>query len=159
VTESPMFDLRTVLVGLITGVVAGIITYYVTKRIDRYLAQRTIRGRRLRIEELTQQLELLEKLGTSDRSLLLFAFRMLFPTVALGALGLAGVAALSLVAGPSYSLIALVVLAFCMLIVVLAAYASSVFQKLDDPEPTLEKLRDDLRKLRAADDQSAQGSS
>jgi hypothetical protein len=81
-----MSDLR----ALIIGIIGGIISVYATQDINRYFARRTVRGRRRQIKQLTQEFQLLEKLGLTDRSLLLFAFRMLFPMLAFAALGIAG---------------------------------------------------------------------
>jgi hypothetical protein len=39
-----------------------------------------------------------------------------------------------------------------MFIAVLAVYAANVFQKLEDPEPTLAKLHQRLRDLKGMDD-------
>lgn len=148
-----MSDLRSLLIGILGGIIA----YYATRGIDRYLARRTIRGRRRQIKQLGQELQLLEKLGLTDRSLLLFAFRMLFPMIAVAAVGMAVSVGLWLLTGPPYSLTAVFLLLVCVLIAILSAYASSVFQKLEDPEPTLANLRQKLRELQAMDDRSPNG--
>jgi sterol desaturase/sphingolipid hydroxylase (fatty acid hydroxylase superfamily) len=148
-----MSDLRSLLIGII----GGIVVYYATRGINRYLARRTIRGRQRQIKQLTQELQLLERLGLTDRSLLLFAFRMLFPMIALAAVGMAGWLALSLLTGPPYSATALIFLLLSVFIAIIAAYASSVFKKLEDPEPTLANLRQKLRELQAMDDRPPNG--
>jgi hypothetical protein len=95
-----MSDLRAVLIGTLTGIISGIIAYYATRGIDHYLARRTIRSRQRQIKQLTEELQLLEKLGVTDRSLLLFAFKMLFPLIGGAAAGMAVWMAISLLIGP-----------------------------------------------------------
>jgi hypothetical protein len=145
-------DLRALLIGILGGIIA----YYATKGIDRYLAGRTVRSRRRQIKQLTQELQLLERLGVTDRSLLLFAFRMLFPLIGLAALGVASWAGLSLRNRPMDDTIQMIFI-ISIFIGFVAFYASSVFRKLEDPEPKLEKLRQKLRELQGMDDQSPTG--
>lgn len=136
-------DLRTLLIGII----GSIIGVYAIRGIERLLTRRTIRGRRRQIRQLTEELQLLEKVGVSDRSLLLFAFRMLFPMIVCAAAGVAGWMALSLLGQPPDDSTRLVFLLFPIAIALVALSASRVFQKLEDPEPTLAKLRQKLRDL------------
>ncbi len=144
-----MSDLR----ALIVGILSGIIAYYATRGIDRYLARRTLRGHQRQVKQLTYELQLLERLGVTDRSLLLFAFRMLFPLIGLVAIGMAGWALSQPLDSPAGLLVFLV----SVMIVILSLYASSVFRKLEDPDPTLAKLRQKLRELQGTDDQSPSG--
>jgi len=89
----------------------------------------------------------------TDRSLLLFAFRMLFPLIGLVAIGMAGWALSQPLDSPAGLLVFLV----SVMIVILSLYASSVFRKLEDPDPTLAKLRQKLRELQGTDDHSPSG--
>ena len=143
--------------SLLIGILGGIISYRANRFIDRYLVRRSTRSRQRQIKQLTQELQLLEKIGLTDRSLLLFGFRMLFPMIGIAALGVAASAVLSLLAGPPDDSSALILLLVCGLIAVLAIYASSLFKRLEDPEPTLAKLRQRLRELQAMDEQSPTG--
>ena len=144
-----MSDLR----ALVIGILGGIIAYYAARGIDRYLALRTIQGRQRQIQQLTYELQLLERLGVTDRSLLLFAFRMLFPLISLVAIGMAGWALSQPLDSPAGLLLFLV----SVIIVIVSLYASIVFRKLEDPDPTLAKLRQKLRELQGMDDQSPNG--
>jgi len=145
-----MADLRALLVGILGGLVA----YYAAKGIDRYLARRTIRSRHRQIEQLTKELHLLVKLGVTDRALLLFAFKLLFPLIGVAAVGMAGSVARSFLSGPPDDPTPLILLLVSVVIAILAFYATSVFQKLEDPEPSLAKLHQKLRELQGTDDQS-----
>jgi hypothetical protein len=138
-----MSDLR----ALVIGIIGSIIGVYAIRGIERLLTQRTIRGRRRQIRQLTEELQLLEKVGVSDRTLLLFAFKMLFPMIVLAGVGVAGWMALSLLAQPPDDSTRLVFLLFPIITALVALSAARVFQKLEDPEPTLAKLRQKLSDL------------
>jgi len=145
-----MADFRALLVGI----VGGIIAYYATKGIDRYLARRVIQSRQRQIKQLTLELRLLEKLGVTDRSLLLFAFRMLFVLMGFAAVGVAGAVAVPFLNAPADNLAPFILLLVSVLIAFLAFYSASMLRRLEDPEPTLAKLRQKLRELQDGDDQS-----
>jgi hypothetical protein len=136
-------DLRALLIG----VAGSAIAYYGIKLLERYLARRTIRGRERQIKQLTAEIELLGTLGVADRELLLFAFQMLFGLIGVAAFGWTAALVrpfLRAVPGDPVPVIQLVIAAP---IAVLAVYASSLFRKLEAPEPTLAKLRQKLREL------------
>jgi hypothetical protein len=137
--------------SLVVGIVGGIIAYYATKGIDRYVARRTVRGRRTQIMQLTQELRLLAKLGESDRNLLLFAFRILFPIIAVAAVGLAGSAVLVLLSRPLEPSPTILSILIWSVIALLAIYASNLFKRLDDPGPAMAKVRQRLSDLEAED--------
>jgi hypothetical protein len=126
--------------------------YYSIKGIERYLARRTIRGRQRQIEQLVGELRLLERLGVADRALLLFAFQMLFALLGLAASALASSLVLPFLHAAPGDPVPVIEFIVAFVIAILAFYAASVFRKLEDPQPTLAKLRDKLRTL-GADDQ------
>jgi hypothetical protein len=135
-----------ILRDLLVGAVGSAIAYYAIKVIERYLARRTVRGRERAIQQLTQEIQLLERLGVSDRALLLCAFQILCPIIALAA-----VATAISVAGPWLALIEAppIVILLASVIGIAAFYAATVFKKLEDPEPNLAKLRQRLRTRRS----------
>ncbi len=145
-----MSDLHTLLVGILGGIIA----YYATKGIDRCLIRRTIRGRQRQITQLSQELQLLEKIGVTDRALLLWALGLLFALIGVAAVGVAGSVAPSWLSGPPDNGIRTILLLVSVVIAMLALYASSIFRRLEDPEPTLERLRWKLRELQGLDDQN-----
>jgi hypothetical protein len=149
-----MSDLRSLVIGIVGGIISGPIAYYATRAIDRYLVRRTVRSRLRQIKQLTEELALLEKLGVADRALLLFGFQALFALIGVAAVCTAGAVVLFLVEGvmePVFVLFA------ASAVALVAFYAASVFRKLEDPAPTLEKLRRRVRELEGIDDESSTG--
>ena len=132
------------------GIVAGIVSYYAKLAIDRYIRERTARTRKRQLEQAQSELKLLERLGSSDRALLLFGFRFLFPLLAMGSLAMVVPSYLALVRDLG-NLEALVRALAWTLVCVLAVYASTVLRKLEDPQPTLKGLRERIRELEAQD--------
>jgi membrane protein implicated in regulation of membrane protease activity len=143
-----MADVRALLVGII----GGLITYYAAKIIDRYLARRTIRSRQRQIEQLAKEIQLLERLGVTDRALLLFAFKMLFPLIGVAAVGVALSVARPCLSAPADDPTQWILLMFSVVIAIMAFSATNVIQKLEDPEPSLAKLRQKMRELQGTDD-------
>lgn len=136
---------------LLIGAAGSVLGYYAIKGFERYLTRRTVKSRQAHIKQVTQEIELLEKLGVSDRSLSLFAFQFLFLVIALAAVGVAGSLASSwLQPGQTFPILLLV----SIFIAILSFYASTLFRKLEDPQPTLAKLRQRLRELEGMDEKS-----
>jgi hypothetical protein len=141
----------SVLRDLAIGAVGSGIAYFAIKGIERYLALRTIRGRQRKIQQLTAELQLLEKLGVTDRSLLLFAFTILFFLFGISALAVALAMVTALLEPPDKGLRFLLIM-FPVIIGLLAFWGGTVFKKLEDPEPNLAKLRQKLLDLEHVND-------
>lgn len=142
-----------ILIGTLSGTLSGIIAYYASKGIDRYLVRRTVRSRQRQIEQLTQELQLLEKLGVTDRILMLFAFKTLFALIGIFVVGVAGSVALQSVSGPPNAA-PLMLIMVALVVAIVAFYATSLLRKLEDPEPSLAELRRKLSQLQEMDNQS-----
>src|SRR5262245_49940680 len=125
--------------ALVIGAAGSAIAYYAIKAIERYLARQTIRGRQRQIQPLTQGLQLLKKLGVTDRSLLLFAFQVLFTLIGVIGVGIAGSIALLLVNEFPDNPAWMVLLLMPAIVALIGLWAASVFKKLEDPQPTLAK--------------------
>lgn len=142
-------DPRSLILSLIVGVVGGVISVYVTKALNTYFAFRTRLDRQKRLKEIETELNLLQGLNSSDRTLLLFTFRMTFSLI--GLMSIASVLPLvfrvvedeearRLEDGLSMSI--------WLLVAVFSFYAVGVLKKLDRyPESTkkLEGKRDELK--------------
>ena len=135
-------DLR----ALAIGILGGLVTYYLVKAINWYVARRIVRSRKRQLEQVQAELKLLEKLGSTDRAVLVFGFKLIFPLLAIISLSFASTSFLALAVG--YSDIKTLIDTIVWSTVGIASlWASTVFKRLEDPQPTLDGLRQKIRKL------------
>lgn len=135
-------DLR----ALAIGTLAGVVSFYLVKAIDRYAARRIVRSRKRQLAQAQAELKLLERLGSTDRAVLVFGFQVLFPILALISFAFAGSSLLALVDGPADGKTLIDTMLWSS-VGIISLWASTVFKKLQDPQPTLDSLRQKIREL------------
>jgi hypothetical protein len=144
-----LFD---VLLTIGLGVVGTLIGAALLKLVGWYVARRPIRSRTRRLRDARFQLKLLEKLASSDRTLLIFGFQMLFVLISFGSIAVIVSLLFTLRPGAPLDPNTLVNIALWFVITVLAVYALSVLKKLDDPQPPIETLRRRIEELERQDE-------
>jgi len=135
-------DLRSLAIGIL----GGVITFYLIKAIERYASRRIVRSRKRQLEQVQVELKLLEKLGSTDRAVLVFGFQLLFPLLAIISLSIAVSSFLALVHGSADAKTVIDIMVWSCVGIV-SWWASTVFKKLEDPQPTLDGLRQRIREL------------
>jgi hypothetical protein len=92
------------------------------------------------------EFKLLEKLGSTDRAVLVFGSKLIFLLLAIISLSFAGSSFLAMVSGPAdeKTFIGAMV---SSIVGIVSVWASTVFKKLEDPQPTLDGLRQRIREL------------
>jgi len=128
-------DLR----ALTIGILCGLITIYLHKAISWYVTRRTVRGRKRKLAQAQAELKLLEKLGSTDRAVLLFGFQVLFGILMLISISMVGALLLALVHEPVDDKTFIDIMAWSI-VGIISFWVSTVFKKLEDPQPI-----DDLR--------------
>ena len=106
-----------------------------------------MRSRKKQLEQVETELKLLEKLGSTDRAVLLFGFKVLFPILATICLFLAGSSFLELQQGPVNEKTAIGSMVWSIAGIV-SVWATTVFKKLEDPQPSLDGLRKRIKELK-----------
>ena len=145
------WTLLDVLLTIGLGVVGTLIGAALLKLIGWYVARRPIQSRARRLRGAKFQLNLLEKLASSDRALLIFGFMMLFALICFGSIVVV-LSLLSQVPRPVTDPITLLSIALWFFIAILAGYALSVLKKLEDPQPPIETLRRRIEELEGKDE-------
>jgi hypothetical protein len=87
----------------------------------------------------------------ADRALLLFAFQMLFGLIAVAAVGMLGLAAVRLLRTAPTDPAPVIAFVVLLVLVAIAVHGLRVFRTLEDPQPTVAKLRARLCELEGDD--------
>ena len=138
--------LITDLEALGVGVIAGVVSYFLSQALNRYMARRTSQKRQQALAQATAQLELVERLNASDRATILFGFKILCFLFASAGFGEFASHLLTLVGGAG--LPATVGSIVWGIVTILSGYFAFFFHELDRPEEASDKLRTKISQLK-----------
>jgi sterol desaturase/sphingolipid hydroxylase (fatty acid hydroxylase superfamily) len=137
-------DLKTVIIGLSTGVVA----FFICVAIQRYWSNRSIKSLRRRIQQAEGQKLLVEDLAKSERAVLLFGFQTVFGLFfAMAIISAASQLVLvSIVGGRDLDVI--IVTLLWGLPAIISFYAAHLIKKVHDYPASLEIFEKKITKLK-----------